>query len=61
TIQENAYFTAHVALGLEYQISDKISFFHQASYQRHLTLNGIGANSNTFHAYSVWVGLKRKF
>jgi hypothetical protein len=61
TIQENTYITAHVSLGLEYAITNKISFFHQATYQRHISLDGIGANNNAFHAYSVWVGLKRKF
>ncbi len=61
TIQDNTYLSAQAALGLEYKITNKISFLHQFTYQRHLTVDGIGANRNSFHAYSVWVGLKRSF
>jgi hypothetical protein len=61
TIQENIYVTAQAALGLEYKITPRFSFFNQATYQRHLTLEGIGANKNSFHAYSIFMGLKTKF
>ena len=60
-IQENTYLTAQAALGLEYKITPRFSFFNQATYQRHLTTEGIGANKNSFHAYSIFMGLKTKF
>jgi hypothetical protein len=61
TIQDNTYFTAQAAIGWEYKMSPRFSFFNQATYQRHLTMKGIGANNNSFHAYSIWVGLKTNF
>ncbi len=60
-IQENTYLTAQAALGLEYKITPRFSFFNQAIYQRHLTTEGVGANKNSFHAYSIFMGLKTKF
>jgi hypothetical protein len=61
SVQDNTYFTAQAALGWEYKFSPRFSFFNQATYQRHLTLKGIGPNNNSFHAYSLWVGLKTNF
>ena len=60
-IQENTYLTAQAALGLEYKFTPRFSLFNQATYQRHLTTEGIGANKNSFHAYSIFMGLKTKF
>lgn len=60
-IQENIYFAAQATLGLEYKLTDKVSLFNQVSYQRHISLKGIGANHNSFHAYSLWLGLRRNF
>ena len=60
-IQDNIYISGQAAIGLEYKISPRFSFINQVSYQRHLTLKGIGVNNNSYNAYSVWVGLKTKF
>lgn len=60
-IQENMYLSAQAMFGLEYKITNKVSLFNQASYQRHITLKGIGANHNSYHAYSIWLGLRRNF
>lgn len=60
-IQENMYLAAQATLGLEYNITDKVSLFNQAAYQRHITLRGIGANNNSFHTFSIWLGLRRNF
>jgi hypothetical protein len=60
-LQENIFLTALATVGFEYKLTNNVSLFNQASYQRHITLKGIGANNNSFHAYSLWVGLRRNF
>lgn len=57
-LRDNAYLSAQVLLGFEYKISPKYSFFNQLGIQRQLSQNGVGANGNHFHAYSILVGLK---
>jgi hypothetical protein len=61
TIQDNTYLSAQAAVGIEYHFNAKFSYFNQATYQRHLTINGIGSTNNYYHAISLAMGLKRHF
>jgi hypothetical protein len=61
TIQDNSYLSAQAALGIEYHFNAKFSYFNQATYQRHLTIKGIGSTNNYYHAISLAMGLKRHF
>lgn len=60
-MQENLFITAHAGFGMEHKLSNRISCFGQTIYQRHLAIEGIGANRNYIHSMSFWGGLKTHF
>jgi hypothetical protein len=60
-LRQNTYLSAQLMLGIEYRFAPKLSFFSQATLQRQVSAKGIGANSNHYHCYSAWMGLKKYF
>jgi hypothetical protein len=59
--KENYYFTAQVALGLEYKMSSFTSLFLQTGYEQHVFQAGIGSRNDRISSFNLQAGAKVSF
>ena len=59
--KNNHYFTAQVALGLEYKLNFHSSIFLQTGYEQHFLSSGIGTRNDRINSFNVQAGAKMRF